>query len=334
MRSTITFATALALAFLCVGAVAGVSMAQTEGSEVLEACKKGKDQISAEKLPSEVSLENCPIEDRPIVDNGVEAVLPEPGKGVHAEVLLPGGSQELVVARHKDGTVELNRAGDDAAQAFADNAKAILFAAARGSNECRQRAYNLTRWRVYGGLRYRYNFRSTPRYLRARTVAQTVRRGGVNIIENRNSCRIKDKVEVSLRYQGNIRRAANILANGRCTRPDGQSVVAFGDQRRALAVTCTYFTFRRGYERVTSADIELDRTGNRWTTRPFARSCRNRYDIQAVATHEWGHVFGLAHVPERRYRNLTMSPIINGTCQASERTLGRGDVRGLARKYR
>ena len=50
-------------------------------------------------------------------------------------------------------------------------------------------------------------------------------------------------------------------------------------------------------------------------------------------THERGHTFGLNHVAESGHGNLTMSTIINGTCQASERTLGRGDVIGLDRKY-
>ncbi len=39
-------------------------------------------------------------------------------------------------------------------------------------------------------------------------------------------------------------------------------------------------------------------------------------------THEWGHVFGLDRVPEDGNRNQTVSPVINGTCQSSERSLG------------
>lgn len=45
----------------------------------------------------------------------------------------------------------------------------------------------------------------------------------------------------------------------------------------------------------------------------------------------------MGHVNERYHGNLTMSPVINGPFQASERTLGKGDVPGLGRngrKYR
>ena len=112
-------------------------------------------------------------------------------------------------------------------------------------------------------------------------------------------------------------------------------VISFGDIRgRALAVTCTYFRLARGYDQVTSSDLKLDRTDVRWTTRPGDRACRGAYDIQGAVTDERGHTFGMGHVSERDHGNLTMSPIINGPCQASERTLGRGDVLGLGRKYR
>jgi hypothetical protein len=66
---------------------------------------------------------------------------------------------------------------------------------------------------------------------------------------------------------------------------------------------------------------------------PTAASCRNRYDLEAVMTHERGHTFGLNHVSESGHGNLTMSTQINGPCQLTERTLGWGDVLGLDNKY-
>ncbi|MGB3632479.1 MAG: matrixin family metalloprotease [Rubrobacteraceae bacterium] len=309
-------------------------MAQAENSKVLEACKNGKDQVSAENLPPEVSLEECPVEDRAIVDNGVEAVLPDAGEGVYAEVLTAKGSQELVVARRDDGTVELNKVGDDVEESSSDDAESTFYGAESGPNPCRDRAYTLSRWKVYDRIAYRYNYRTTPRNLNRRAAGRAVRGAGANIVNNRNSCRIGDRVESGLAFQGGTRRTADVGSTGRCTRSDGRSVVSFGRLGDYLAVTCTFFTLRNGYDEVTSSDVRIDRSNVRWTTRPRARSCRRAYDVESVITHEFGHTFGLDHVSETRHPNQTMSPLINGPCQLSERTLGRGDVLGLTRKYR
>ncbi len=69
-----------------------------------------------------------------------------------------------------------------------------------------------------------------------------------------------------------------------------------------------------------------------WTG-AIAPSCKNRWSLEAVATHEMGHVFGLGHVPEETHGKLTMSPQLNGPCQAAEATLGLGDVAGLEQRY-
>jgi hypothetical protein len=43
-----------------------------------------------------------------------------------------------------------------------------------------------------------------------------------------------------------------------------------------------------------------------WTLSPGG-SCSNKYDVQAVGTHERGHTFGMGHVSEADHANLTMS---------------------------
>lgn len=78
-------------------------------------------------------------------------------------------------------------------------------------------------------------------------------------------------------------------------------------------------------------DVRLNSRNAWYADKPA--SCSGRYSIEAVMTHEIGHAFGLGHVSETTHGNLTMSTKVNGTCQSSEATLGRGDVRALAAKY-
>ena len=111
-------------------------------------------------------------------------------------------------------------------------------------------------------------------------------------------------------------------------------VVSFGTlPQGTLAQTCTIYEIDDHSNRTKWSDILLNKASFNWTTNPGARSCRSRYDLESVVTHERGHTFGLDHVSEVSHRNLTMSPSINGPCQSSERSLGLGDWRGLDRKY-
>ena len=60
--------------------------------------------------------------------------------------------------------------------------------------------------------------------------------------------------------------------------------------------------------------------------------CSNRYGVEAVATHEFGHVFGLGHVSETNHPTLTMSTAA-GACSNAPYSLGLGDVRALRSLY-
>jgi hypothetical protein len=67
--------------------------------------------------------------------------------------------------------------------------------------------------------------------------------------------------------------------------------------------------------------------------RPWATDGdRNAYDIENVATHEWGHVAGLDHVSAPEDRCLTMY-FQTSRGETEQRTLGWGDKRGLDKLY-
>ena len=139
MKPIFAIISAFVLAFILVVSIVGTSQARPGSSKILEICEKQKEKIPADKLPSKVNLETCPIGERQIVDNGVETILPEPGKGIHAEVLYADGAEELVVARQKDGEIELSKVGDDTKEQSSGDAVSASYAVS-GPNQCRATA--------------------------------------------------------------------------------------------------------------------------------------------------------------------------------------------------
>ena len=308
-------------------AATGISIQESSAQQdarVFGACDPGEQKIDAADLPEVVEPERCPIEGRRIVDGDVESLVPPPGNGVYTEVMTTSGAQELDVARRVDGTMELDLVGDEAAtetRAFS------------GANPCNDPEYTDNSWHVTSELHYRVNLSTTPREITRRAARNAILRAAGNVDDTRSDCHLGDRVPATLDYDGGTSAVADIQ-DGSCVKSDGVSVVSFGDLPKALAKACTYYKITpSGYDEVGTSDIKLNRADFRWTTRPVSRSCKGSYDLEGVVTHERGHTFGLGHVPERSHGRLTMSPVINGPCQKSERTLGRGDVLGLERKY-
>lgn len=326
------FASGLALAFavLALAAFARTPEAQT-GTQMLDACEAGKQEIKASDLPRTVNPQRCPVEGREIEDGLVSSAVPPPGEGVYAEVLTVDGTQELGVRRLEDGTLELDHVGNESDEKLGAE---VLKNAARSAGECGDPAFEGNDRRVEGTLVYRINWRTTPRDLSRRAAISAIRQAGGNVADTVNGCRLGDRVPARMAYKGYTARHAGV-GWGACETDDGLSVVSFGSLSDPgnLAATCIHTRVEAGYDVVTSSDAKINKYGHRWTTNPNSRSCSGRYDLEAVMTHERGHTFGLGHVSEDYHPNLTMGPIINGPCQSSERSLGRGDVLGLDKKY-
>lgn len=344
MKRITSIAAALALACTAVAMFAGSLMAQT-GPGVYEACAPGKQEIRAGGLPDKVDPGRCPLDGRAIVDNGVSAVPPPPGTGIYAENLTTEGAQELLLFRAEDGTLTVDHAGDEVERekALAQAAlptlgreeTAATQVSGRSSGECADGAYEGWEWRVSNYMRWKFNARSTPSELARRGAAKAIQRGGRNVFDTVNRCRLGDRVPSTLIYEGTTSRGVNISTGARCLSSDDESVVGFGAlPRGSLGMTCVSYVPQDGWDRPTASDTRVNKARYRWTTRPQARSCRGSYDLESTISHERGHTFGLGHVSETHHPNLTMSPLTNGPCQNSERTLGRGDVLGLWNKFR
>ncbi len=187
---------------------------------------------------------------------------------------------------------------------------------------CVDSAYHLigAKW-AKGNYSWSFRARSVPRSLRRRAARNTIIRAFHNITSEHNDCGRAARISITANFLGNTRRKPG------CTSRDGHNVIGFGRLPRGiLAVTC-YWT-RNG--KMIEADMKIN---NREAWALSLKGCRRAVMLEATITHEAGHVFGLAHVGERRHGRLTMSTYIDGLCENQESTLGLGDMLGLEALY-
>jgi hypothetical protein len=166
-----------------------------------------------------------------------------------------------------------------------------------------------------------FNASSTPGYLNKNGVRNVLNKSFSNITTAHNNCGMADKVSATHTFLGTTDTATN------CMKRDMHNVVGFHRLAAGvLAVTC-YWT-RNGH--MVEADIQINNRES-WTL--SLSGCFKEVMLEATMTHEAGHVFGLNHVGERKHGRLTMSPFVDGPCQNSESTLGKGDILGLEAIY-
>lgn len=175
-------------------------------------------------------------------------------------------------------------------------------------------------------LRWQLNSASTPAYLQPNIAEQAIVEGASNLARGTNDCGLRPLTGVAQEYQGTTTRRAN------CEGPDGQSIVDFGARpKETLATACWWYTVEGDTKSVFEADIRFQNDpGTFYNIQPL--SCREGYALAGVATHEFGHAFGLAHVSEERFPHQTMSPMAP-KCSYDQGTLGRGDWLGLRDLY-
>lgn len=279
------------------------------------------------------------------MDLTVKSELPGPGKGVLAESFETDGAQELQVEHRRDGIVELGHVGDDSTDVIAGPS------GGGGTNPCDDYSNNQHVWKMENELYWKANTPSFPGYLDVDRAIAALRGGGNNVMFGHNDCGVPDRAPNQfLTYTGTTANGGDISAEtGKCDGfPDFSSTVGFGDLPRLdsggrrLAYACQYYEpFDVGRNDVYESDIRFNKGDSvEWTTRggddvrcSDGNPDNNPWGMEAVMTHERGHTFGIAHVDEQSSPKLTMSPYLEGPCQTSESTLGRGDLRSLSIVY-
>lgn len=268
-----------------------------------------------------------------VAANGLRVAAPAPGYGVAVTaVTTDGRALRLVVENDADGVTRVVPS-----VARMDDAAARVRVAG-GRDACSDGKHAETGFRWNQPWAWRFRASSTPAGLGRGKVETDLRSAVRSITTARNDCGLPDRVSARATYLGRTSRKPGVRVDARLTvhcPNDGQSVVGFGVLPPGIAgMTCTTYAKVAGaWKPAVESDVLLNRRHHAWALR--VRTCslaRNEVILRSVATHEFGHVFGLDHVSEATHGNLTMSEAI-GPCDDSAFTLGKGDIIGLERLY-
>jgi hypothetical protein len=221
------------------------------------------------------------------------------------------------------GTVSSGAASTGAAGSAATSSGTTVL------SPCGDRAYTLYGTRWTSALRWSFDASSTPGYLSRRAAELRLIRAARAVANGRNRCGLASYVSAPAQYLGRTTARPNVLPNGWCGRQDGRNEVGFGTLPASeLALTCYWSKNGSTIE----SDILFNKAVYRFTAR-VTSGCRMAWSLRAVATHEFGHAFGLGHVRDPLNEHLTMAPYIL-PCQSSEARLGLGDLDGMRALYR
>jgi hypothetical protein len=270
-----------------------------------------------------------------IVQAGDVAVtVPAPGETVLAALDRDDGTTaELAVENPFDGPVRV--VPPFAAQLLghlpttdADPLLSGVATTAAAASRCSDAAFNLEGFHWASDYHWRFHASSTPSGMSAANVETGLQTAANAITRQRNDCGLADRVSATNSYGGNTSRGPNVSSTGTCGTRDSVNVVGFGAlPTGTLGLTCAWFSNKVALE----ADVKLA-TRYRWFSESVPSGCSNRFGIEQVGTHEFGHAYGLAHVSQSTHPELTMSPVLF-PCRLDKLSLGLGDVRGLRALY-
>lgn len=316
MRSVIRVAMTKA-AIVLVGAAAGCGDVEGEEPEAIEAIER--DEGNPDDLDAAPVIE---------VLDGLAVATPPPGMRVLVEVIYEDGHMELAdVSTRDDGEVALRFHGDEWGLVAPTPATEAC------PSECSDDRMSLTGHHWTSTLSWKYRDTGRPASLDMAATIAAFGYGASGPPAARDACGLADAVSATQSYLGATNIAPNITvgAGGSvvCGSIDGHNVVGWASiPGGTLGVTCTW---SYGSGQAVESDMLYD-SGVAWYTGNTApNGCWNQFSLRGVATHEFGHAFGLDHSPGDSC-NLTMYPS-TGPCNDAARSFGLGDVEGLESIY-
>lgn len=264
---------------------------------------------------------------------GMRLQAPAPGYGIAlTAVTVDGRGFQLVAETDQQGVTRIVHPGTVASPAAARTGVAA------SRDACRDGMHRETGFRWTRPWAWRFRASSPPQGIGRAQALADLKSAVRTITSARNDCGRPDRVSARATYLGRTSAKPGVRVTARleviCDR-DGASVVGFGSLPRGIAgMTCTTYAQVGGrWKPAIESDVLLNKRHHGWARR--ASSCsvaRDEVVLRSVAAHEFGHVFGLDHVPESSHGNLTMSESIR-PCDDSAFTLGKGDILGLERLY-
>lgn len=269
------------------------------------------------------------------VEPGIKLPVPRPGTAVAIEVLRDDGDAVTVALVHElDGHVRLRHPDAHLASLSEGTSAACL---AKCSDESYSHLFGAGMPASWAGpLVWRYRDADRPSGTKADAIA-AIQNASSAVPTSRNSCTMADQVSASQTYDGETTKGPAPKNDGgtivcdETLLDDAQNVVGWRNlPAPVLGVACVRAVdLGGGNFEITKSDIVFD-TSVDWyfgTTEPAG--CANDYSLRSVATHEFGHAYGLGHTGQC---SQVMAPAVS-PCTSTNRHFGRGDVLGLRSLY-
>jgi hypothetical protein len=269
------------------------------------------------------------LSDKVSVSEGFEIAVPLPGESRRMSVLFDDGSSlDANVHRDSDGSLGVEVDGEFYGPTRKDFAETPLSASASNLTtsfpNCSYSSYVRQSSNPKWSSTHLWRYNSTSE---VNTSSLSAIRTGLNTWRSgTNQCTLN---AYTTSFPSGYLGQTSILPSGGasgCGWMDGQNEVGWRPLASGvLGVTCASVFGSTFAE----ADVTFT-TSVPWFSSTGTLGCANQFDLVSVATHEFGHVLGLDHVPAGT--GQVMVPGF-GTCQLAYRRLGAGDLAGVTAVY-